>query len=62
MPKNFKSVFIGNETFLIAGGFDHKQGKSSKRAFTLQRGRIQEIMEMYKSRQFFPMVYEPNHK
>jgi hypothetical protein len=22
MPKNFKSVFIGNETFIIAGGFD----------------------------------------
>lgn len=33
MPKNYKTVFIGNETFFIAGGFNHKQGKSSKRAF-----------------------------
>ncbi|CDW76204.1 kelch motif family protein [Stylonychia lemnae] len=61
MPKNFKSVFIGKESFFIAGGFDQKAGKSSKKAFTLVRGKITEIMEMYKRRQFFSMVYEPKH-
>eukprot|EP00347_Sterkiella_histriomuscorum_P006037 403354304 len=50
MPKNFKSVYIGNESFFIAGGFDAKAAKSSKRAFLLTRGKIQDIMEMYKAR------------
>lgn len=40
MPKNFKSVYIGNESFFIAGGYDAKAGKSSKRAFMLTRGKI----------------------
>ncbi len=58
VPKNFKSVFIGNETFFIAGGFDAKLGKSSKRAFLLTRGKITEILEMIKARQFFTMVHD----
>ena len=40
MPKNFKTVFIGNENFMVAGGFDSKAGKSSKRAFLIVRGKI----------------------
>lgn len=40
MPKNFKSVYIGNENFFIAGGYDAKAAKSSKRAFMLTRGKI----------------------
>ena len=58
MAKNFKSVFIGEETFITAGGFDQKLGKSSKRAFQVTKGKVQELMEMYKGRQFFPMVHE----
>jgi len=61
MPKNFKTVFMGNESFFIAGGFDYKAGKSSKKAFTLVRGKISEIMEMYKRRQFFSMIHEPKN-
>ncbi len=30
VPKNFRSVFIGDETFMLAGGFDAKQAKVSK--------------------------------
>ena len=62
MPKNFKSVYLGNETFFIAGGYDAKLGKSSKRAFMLSRGKITEILEMIKARQFFTMVYDENTK
>lgn len=40
MPKNFKTVFIGNETYFIAGGFDSKAGKTSKHAYYLARGKI----------------------
>lgn len=40
MPKGFKSIYVDNETFLIAGGFDPKKGKSSKRVFTFSKGKI----------------------
>jgi len=58
MPKNFKTAFIGNETFLIVGGFDVKQGKTSKKVYSLHRGKITENIEMYKSRQFFPLILD----
>ena len=60
MPKNFKSVYIGNETFFLAGGFDQKTGKTSKRVFTFTKGRIQECIEMYKGRSYFPLVHDVN--
>lgn len=50
-------MYLGDETFFIAGGFDPKLGKSSKRAYMLTRGKITEVLEMIKSRQFFAMVY-----
>lgn len=62
VPKNFKSVFLGgiSEQFLIAGGFDAKSGKSSKKAFLLsgntslikgsQGAKLHQIMEMYVGR------------
>jgi len=50
MPKNFKAIFIGNETFIIAGGFDNKIGKTSKKVYTMNKGKIQETIEMYKAR------------
>ena len=56
MPKNFKSFFIGNETFLIGGGYDEKLNKSSKKVYSVIRGKLQELMEMHKGRQFFPMI------
>jgi hypothetical protein len=40
MPKNFKAVYIGNDSFLIAGGFDAKNMKITKRVFTLSRGKL----------------------
>jgi hypothetical protein len=40
MPKNFKALYIGNESFLIAGGFDVKSMKITKRVFTLTRGKL----------------------
>ena len=40
MPKNFKSVYIGHETFFLAGGYDFKNQKSSKRAFMIMRGKM----------------------
>ncbi len=50
MAKNFRSVFIGNETYFLAGGFDARTNKSSKRAFVFEKGRLTELMEMYKGR------------
>ena len=60
VPKNFKSVYLGGEAFFIAGGFDQKMGKTSKRAYLLTKGKITEILEMIKSRQFFTMVFDAN--
>jgi hypothetical protein len=40
MPKSFKSIFIGNETFMMVGGFDHKLNKTSKKVYTLTKGKI----------------------
>ena len=52
MPKNFKSIYLGNEieTYLIAGGFDQASFKSSKRAYLLEKGTVNEVIEMYKGR------------
>jgi len=58
MPKNYKAAYIENDTFFLVGGFEAKEGVSSKKAFTFKKGVIQEVMEMYKARQFFPLIYE----
>jgi hypothetical protein len=58
MPKNFKSVYLcpKSETYLLAGGFDSAALKTSKKAYVLEKGVLNEVIEMYKARQNYAIV------
>jgi len=60
VPRDFKSVYAGNQTYLIAGGQektkqDNKKSKASQKAFIFKQGNLQEVLPMFTARQFFSM-------
>ena len=51
-PKNFKSVYLGNEleTYFIAGGIEAKNGKASKSAYLLEKNVLTQVRDMRRAR------------
>jgi hypothetical protein len=52
VPKDFKAVYAGNQTYLIAGGQEkpkneNKKVQASNKAFIFKQGNLLEILPMF---------------
>ena len=59
VPKNFKSIYIPDDKFMLIGGVERLTNSSSSRCFRIdERGRLNRLIDMETGRQHFTLCVD----